>query len=541
MTRREFCAGIGSSAALLASRWAAGQSASEVTTMPAIMDTDPAGGFAIRPLKQLLFFDYRHIMPGDLAWKKISDGALVPTDGTPEGPVPVLASTAEVAYGIRLAAQPATKEQPAPSDQSGAPGSVMYDGGLYRSWGMTAHYTTDKPGLGSLKYADSIVINYGESKDGYEWSVRKVCEVKPSNPKLAAFGFSSFFIDPKGPPSERYKAVVSAKLCEGQAELRTAYRKVHPRHRDQRVYLEDHQNPLDCLWGLVSPDGVNWTMLSDPLLVNECDTDNAAYYDEFLGKYVVYTRLYWMSRRMIARAESDDFRHWTPVEPVIQPPLDGPLNSDLYLNARTTYPGEPSYQLMFPLLYERLTQTSVVHMYSSIDGIRWHRVPGGPVVTPGAPDTPDGAFIGVDRHLVPLGKDRVGIRYWGTGYPHKYPRWPDLPPLSHRGWITWQRGRLSALVADEYGQFATFYGKLPGTTLKLNVRVKRAGEVRVGVQVEDKPGEGRLHAECDPIIGDHLDYTVTWKGTPDLNVKPGARVRLVFRLRAAELFGAEWV
>jgi hypothetical protein len=243
---------------------------------------------------------------------------------------------------------------------------------------------------------------------------------------------------------------------------------------------------------------------------------------------------------MIARAESDDFRHWTPVEPVIQPTLDDPLNSDLYLNARTTYPGEPSYQLMFPLLYERFTQTSVVHMYSSIDGIRWNRVPGGPVVTPGAPDTWDGAFIGVDRHLVPLGKDRVGIRYWGTGYPHKYPRWSNLPPLSQRGWITWQRGRLSALVADEYGQFATFYGRLPGKTLKLNVRTKRAGEVRVGVQVEDKPGEGRPHAECDQIIGDYLDHTVTWKGSPDLNVKPGTRVRLVFKLRAAELFGAEW-
>lgn len=532
--------GMGTSAAFLASPWAV-SSALSADKLPPTMDNDPAGGFAIRPLKQILFFDYRHIMPGDLAWKKVADGTLVPTDGSPEGPVPVIASTSEVAYGIRLAAQPGTKETPIPQGQPGPPGSVMYDDGVYRSWGLEARDASDTPGRGSLKYTESLVVNYGESKDGCEWSIRKVGEVRPPNSKLARFGYSSFFIDPKGPPSERYKAVVSAKLCEGQAELRERYRKVHPRHRDQRVYLEDHQNPLDCLWGLVSPDGVNWTMLPEPLLINECDTDNAAYYDEFLGKYVVYTRLYWMSRRMIARAESDDFRHWTPVEPVIQPPLDDPMNSDLYLSARTTYPGEPSYQLMFPLRYERFTQTSVVHMYSSIDGIRWHRVPGGPVLTPGTPDTADGAFIGVDRHLVPLGNDRVGIRYWGTGYPHKFPRWPNLPPLSQRGWVTWQRGRLSAVVADEYGQFATFYGKLPGQTLKLNVRVKRAGEVRVGVQVEDKPDEGRPHADCDPIYGDHLDYAVTWKGSSDLRAKPGSKVRLVFKLRAAELFGAEWI
>jgi len=282
-------------------------------------------------------------------------------------------------------------------------------------------------------------------------------------------------------------------------------------------------------------------MLPEPLLINECDTDNAAYYDEFLGKYVVYTRLYWMSRRMIARAESDDFRRWTPVEPVIQPPLEDALNTDLYLNARTTYPEQPSYHLMFPLLYERFTQTSVVHLYSSIDGIRWHRVPGGPVLSPGNPDAPDGAFVGMARHLVPLGKDRVGIRYWGTGYPHKFPRWKDLPPLSAQGWAAWPRGRLSALVAEDYGQFSTFYANLPGQTLKLNVRVKRAGEVKVGVVVDDEPHEGRPVADCDPIIGDHLDYTVTWKGSSDLRAKPGSKVRLFFKLRAAELFGAEWV
>ncbi len=536
MTRREFCMGMGSSAALWASQWT-GRSACGATTMPAIMDNDPAGGFAVRPMKQLLFFDYRHILPGDLTWRK-TDGTTVSTDGSPEGPVPVYADTSEIAYGIRLAAQPAMKEL---IGDSRAPGPVIYDDGLYRSWGLNARYPADQSESRRLNYAESITVRYGESKDGFEWTVRDACEVKPCNSNLAAVGGGDFFIDPKGPPEERYKAVVNAKLCAGQTDLRARYRKIHPRHRDQRVYLEDHQNPLDCLWGFVSPDGLNWTMLPEPLLINECDTDNAAYYDEFLGKYVVYTRLYWMSRRMIARAESDDFRHWTPVEPVVQPPLDDPLNSDLYLNARTTYPGEPSYHLMFPLLYERFTQTSVVHLYSSIDGIRWQRVPGGPVLSPSTPDKPDGAFIGMGRHLVPLGKDRVGIRCWGTGYPHKFPRWKALPPLGEQAWATWPRGRLSALVADEVGQFSTFPASLSGQALRLNVRVKRAGEVKVGVVVEDKPDAGRPVAECDPIIGDHLDYTVTWKGSSDVNAKPGSKVRLFFKLRAAELFGIEWV
>ena len=67
------------------------------------------------------------------------------------------------------------------------------------------------------------------------------------------------------------------------------------------------------------------------------------------------------------------------------------------------------------------------------------------------------------------------------------------------------------------------------------------GEVRVGVQAEDKPDEGRPVADCDPIIGDQLDYTVTWKGSSELRANPGSKLRLFFKLRAAELFGAEWV
>jgi len=46
-----------------------------------------------------------------------------------------------------------------------------------------------------------------------------------------------------------------------------------------------------------------------------------------LGKYVLYTRLYWMSRRIVARAEADDFGHWDPVEPILWPRPDDPLST----------------------------------------------------------------------------------------------------------------------------------------------------------------------------------------------------------------------
>ena len=68
MNRREFCMGVSSSAALLATRMA-GYAEQTATTMPAYRDVNPAGGFTLKPLKKLLFFDYRHICPNDLGWR----------------------------------------------------------------------------------------------------------------------------------------------------------------------------------------------------------------------------------------------------------------------------------------------------------------------------------------------------------------------------------------------------------------------------------------------------------------------------------------
>ena len=40
---------------------------------------------------------------------------------------------------------------------------------------------------------------------------------------------------------------------------------------------------------------------------------------------------------------------------------------------------------MFPLVYRRDTQTSEIHLYTSMDGVLWDRVPGGPVLQPSDP------------------------------------------------------------------------------------------------------------------------------------------------------------
>ena len=126
----------------------------------------------------------------------------------------------------------------------------------------------------------------------------------------------------------------------------------------------------------------------------------------------------------------------------------------------------------------------------------------------------------------------------------------------HSGWAVWPRDRLAALVADRQGEIYTFSMPAAGRELRLNVRTREAGEVRVGVlraegmvadgtdRLPDReaiPVEGRGAEDCVCISGDHTAAVVRWRTGTDIGVQPGQSVMLHVSLRAAELFAFEWV
>jgi hypothetical protein len=475
--------------------------------------------------RQFLFTDLRHIDAGDLIWRS-PDGRAVPVAGPPEPPVQVQPDASRVARGIRLIAQRANKEGPI----NGLPSGVVSDDGLYRAWSIRTRYAAGQDlGSYSVAPARSITIEYSESKDGYAWPRRDLNEIPLA--ELTGIDGAGFFVDPHGPAEERYKGLYNARVLSGVSALWERYHKVHPRNR----HVSLGPDYIYCLFGLVSPDGLHWKPLAEPLLIHKGDTDNTVYYDEWLQRYVLYTRYMRYDRRTIARAESDDFRRWSPVEPVVASNLQDPCSYDVYTNARTDYPGLPEHHFMFPMIYRRDTQTSEIHIYTSTDGVLWDRVPGGPVLEPSEPSGWDGKFLVATKNLVPLGKDRVGIPYSGVSHPHKYPRWKGVISAKS-GWAWWPQGRLVALRADTEGQFQTFPIPVTGRRLRLNAKVRSGGELRVGIH-----GAGaRSAVDCDPITGDRPAHPVSWRGDGNPGVSPGATVRLHFQLRAAELFGFEW-
>jgi len=480
--------------------------------------------------KTFLFTDARHILCADLGWFS-PEGKPLPLIAPPSPQVDAIARTGWVPRGIRLQAQKADKTNPLPPGTR--LGRVIFDGGVYRSWIIKPTYPPGRDfGAYSEDSVASLEICSLESRNGVDWTSPKASTIDAQG----CTGFDGFtvFVDPAGKPDERYKAVFLANPPKSDwPRLWSEYQKLPSYYRDLRL----GPNEMVCMYAAVSPDGITWKSVPGHLMVHKSDTDTTVTYNPDLGRYVMYTRLYKQNRRWVARAMAEDFYHWGPVEPLLLPRLDGPLSDDIYTNGYTTYPGEPSYHLMFPMIYHRYTQTSEVQLCSSEDGLNWLNVPGGPVISPGDVGAWDSEYIHIGNDLVPFGQDRVALRYHATSYPHKYPRWQSVLDAGRVGWVTWPKGRLCAVIADEEGEFYMPVTVPPCRELCVNVRTRKAGMVRVALH--DIPG--RSIEDCHPISGDHAAATVRWKDQSTIPVEPGRTILLHFTLRAAELFSLEWI
>jgi hypothetical protein len=483
------------------------------------------------PTTKLLFTDFRHIQCGHLKWTT-AGGEAYGVANPPGAPVALHAEPQQVPHGIRFEAQRAVKTGPV-AEYCGW-GRVIREGGVYRSWYLEINGHS-KLGSGSAAHAGppkSVLVCCVESTDGFQWRVTQRSPLVA--PGLSGFDGLTFFVDPSAPAAERYKFVYCATFAEGLYDAEFAAYLARPAlERDERVSVRRRGG----IFAAVSPDGQQWQHVPRPLMFHLSDTDTTIVRDEGLGKYVMFTRMFRESQRWIGRAESLDFREWTPVQPVIWPRLDDPCDYDFYLNGYTRYPDYPQYQLMFPMVWRRFTERSEVRLYSSVDGLAWNQVPGGAVLEAGRAGDWDAEFIGTGKDLLPFGSERVAIPYTGTAYPHKYPRWPVVWDAWKMGWAYWPQDRLCALAADRIGEFWTLPVQPAGRTLRLNFSTPLAGEVRVGIAGVP----GRSVDDCDPLVGDHAARTVTWRGQSDVGDTGDEPLALHFRLRCARLFAAEFV
>jgi hypothetical protein len=507
--------------ALTASSVAAQQtSAPERKVMEGVVTTRVVPGAPYQLAgKRIVFANWYYIQPGDLDWRDAADKSVyVSGDSGPFGAHHVAINAPR---GIRIVAEKPEIRGPLERPHR----MIVRDGDLYKAWTNNEYF---------------------ESKDAIRWEKK----ANLTFDSKAEDGFYQVFIDPDAPAPARFKATWTGLINRAQFN---EFRAARPDGWEPRALLHlGEKDEIACLRGGVSPDGVHWTTLADPLVVEYSDTWNTGYYDAQSREYVLYTR-YWsigprtdrlppdirnswtgVGRRAIGRTASRDFRRFTPSEMILEPTPDMLPSEQLYTNCHTTIPGAPDQHLMFPSIWNgSVDDTTRIAVASSHDGRVWHWVPGGEILHTGPFGRWDGGCIWATPDLLELPNGDWALPYLAHNFPHKYPRGKVV---GGTGYAIWHKGRLAAVEARDHGAFTMMPFITPGKTLKINTVTLRTGWIKIEVVGKT----GRSLADCVPIVGDQPWTKVTWKGAADLGVEPGQPVTLRIEMERAKLYGIEF-
>jgi len=407
----------------------------------------------------------------------------------------------------------------------------------------------------------TLYVAYMESTDGFTWKRPELGLVDYrgdiANNLLHTneyFGLHSVFKDPSAPPEERYKSVITGGryFVDGKPDpqmTKAQFREMRRAMQHEGFATESIKQKLEVhqvIRGAVSPDGLRWTVLDEPLRdlgSLTLDGDYVATYDEEREEYVAYHRGHLERRRSVRRSVAKRFDEWGEPRYVFAPDPQDPIDVDVYSSCYCRYPGSDRH-LMFLPFYHRLTSTVDVQLATSRDGELWSRPERVPIIPRGEYDT-----LYAQPNLVPLNEDEWGILCFGSHQRHDFKTYtPEEGEVDDDGrhlwhWATWKRDRLVALEAQGEASFTMVQRPFHGSQMRLNFETEKGGWVRVELvhppvtpPVPVEPFEGYGFDEADAMVGDDLSRVVTWKGSGDLSGLKGRDVSIRIHLSRARLY-----
>lgn len=498
------------------------------------------------PTDTVFFPDWRYVDGGLLTWRD-NDNKFLPLWPAPDLLPAVHANMEWVPRGIRIEAMPCSFDDE-PVLRAGdmrelvlMNGSVVYEEGVYRlfygSFDSDTFSNPDKKVMAGFTQS----VRYAESMDGLNWSFPDLGRKDGAHPLANVvmkprhyWHGGSVWKDEGAAAEERYKAFFLGCLDEPEY---AAYLEKYPGDVDPMAVIEGDDARLQYmkaygLFGAVSPDGLNWTEIDEPLIVQHSDTFQACTYDAASRRYVAYLRSWFYGKRSVAIATSEDYRHFSGLRQLHWPGADSEPYDTWYTPGYTTMPGHPEYEMMFVTCWSQNDDQFTPYLYASPDGQAWNRVPG--EVLPPQEQRPAWIRCGYAFNtLVPLPGNRVGSLVGGWHVPHKFPR--EIP-FGQLGWVWWQKDRVTALRADLDGQFSLYSLVASGNKVVLNYRTRPSGYIRVQVNGV----EGRTLADCDILSGDETHRVVTWKGSSDTGVTSSEPIQLKFEMQNADLFSVRF-
>jgi hypothetical protein len=397
--------------------------------------------------------------------------------------------------------------------------------------GCTAYATfLEDQGVFRCWYEHLTSMAYAESDDGTHWTKPVLGQLDYAGStanNLLANGMhgANVFIDPIAAPEERYKMVG----CWWTEEEKAAV-------------------------GGVSPDGLRWTHLPEPVLRHHhADTQSICLYDSDLGKYVLYTRQTdgRMQRRGINRALSDDFRRFASSVPIFESSPHDPPDWDLYCNGYSKWPGASAAHVMRLSVYEHTSDVVEICLATSRDGVIWHWPLGRTPWVTGGPSHPDPySSVYACAGILQTGSGEWSTYLGAAHHAHNEPIENMTQPAGILAARMREDGFMS-LSSTGLGEFWTVPFTLSSDTLRLNVKTRYSGFVRaellecgqVDTGAETNEGEvvpGYSLADCVPITGDHVDGQLAWNVGAGLEAFRGRTVRLHFELCKADLYAIKF-
>jgi hypothetical protein len=399
--------------------------------------------------------------------------------------------------------------------------TLLKDGGKFRLW-----YESYQP----LQPNDEDAkICYAESDDCFTWKKPNLglFEYQGSKGNNLVYNHghgATIFIDPTAQADQRYKMV----------------------HLDAvPLQLVNGKQMNAFVFGAVSPDGISWKRLTEPLIKHTSDTQSVCQYDPVTRKYVAYLRGWdpqsragYGGRRIVVRTESAEFGNFPEPSMVLSLGPEDPPDADIYTNAYRQWPGAGRAYLMIPAIYHRASDDVDLRLAVSHDGVRWHFPEREALLPVGEPGSGYEGAVYAGNGTVPIANNMWAFpvsRYHRSHNMafHPTPEHPSqggisLAMLREDGFIT-----LEAEAAGEcWTQPATFQGS------RLLINSWGLTGARVAIEITDADGTpypGYSLPECDGLMGEHLWSPMTWKGSADVSALRGKLMRVRFALNRVRL------
>ncbi len=429
--------------------------------------------------------------------------------------------------------------------------TVIKDGPTYRMYYRGVSLTREGEFDGEAE-----VTCYAESPDGIAWTKpnlglhdyqgrRDNNIMLGPDPRHISHNFAVFLDSRPGVnPAERFKAVGGVFNGNGATSLS---------HVDA--------TKASGLFRLVSADGLHWKLLSpEPIFAGYAlDSLNCPVWVAGENQYAIYLRTWseggtperpeFRGYRTISRAVSKDFLTWSKPEPMSfgdSPPENlytngtHPYFRDPHLLIALGFRFSPDRQVIgaddearFGVHHTQAKGVSDAVFLTSRGGYAYDRTFLESFIRPG-PDPKawtarnNAPALGV----VPTGPGEMSI-YTVTRY--------TMPDCRLQRYTLRTDGFASIRAPYAGGSLTTKALVFSGAKLVLNFATSSIGSVRVELLDEGgQPLAGFSAAECDELIGDQLERTVTWKHSPDLARLAGQSVRLRFVMRDADLYSFQF-